>query len=51
MYWGDNGVVKPASETYDENIKKILGEDKNKTRREVKVLSEEQRKRQAMYPY
>jgi len=51
MYWGDNGAVKPTSKTYDDNMKKILGEEPEKTRREVKVLSPEQKKRQAMFPY
>lgn len=50
-YWGDNGAVRAPSKEYDEGYEKIFGKKENKTRREVKVLSEEQRKRQAMFPY
>lgn len=50
--WGDNGAVRAPSKEYDENYDKIFGNKKEpKSRREVKVLSPEQKKRQAMFPY
>lgn len=48
--WGDCGPARTSTKEYEDNIKKIIPE-KKKTRREVKVLSEEQKKRQAMFPY
>lgn len=49
--WGDCGPARTATKEYEQNIKEIFGEKEKKTRREVKVLSDEQRKRQAMFPY
>lgn len=49
--WGDNGAVRAPNKNYDENYEKIFGKKESKSRREVKVLSPEQRKRQAMFPY
>lgn len=49
-HWGDCGPARAATKEYEENAKRIFGE-KKKSRREVKVLSDEQRKKQAMYPY
>lgn len=50
-YWGDNGAVRATNKNYDEGYEKIFGKKEDKTRRDVKVLSPEQKKRQAMFPY
>lgn len=49
-YWGDCGPARTTNKEYEEGVKRIFGE-KEKTRREVRVLSPEQKKRQAMFPY
>ncbi len=49
-HWGDCGPARVPNKEYEENAERIFGK-KEKSRREVKVLSDEQRKKQAMYPY
>lgn len=48
--WGDCGPSRTHSKEYEDNIKKIFKE-KEKTQRYVKPMTDEQKKRQAMYPY
>ncbi len=52
MSWGDNGPSRANSKEYEENIEKIFGKrDEPKTKRYVKELTDEQRKKQQAYPY
>lgn len=52
MSWGDNGPSRANTKNYEENIEKIFGKrEEKKTSRYVKVLSPEQKKKQAMFPY
>lgn len=50
MNWGDCGPARAPTKEYEEGMNRLFGE-KEKKRRDVKVLSPEQKKRQAMYPY
>ncbi len=50
-YWGDNGGARVHSKEFEDNAKKIWSDKPDKKRREERILSDEQKKRQAMFPY
>ena len=50
--WGVHGKTSIPSKEYQENFKKVFGDDSKKTtKREEKILSPEQRAKQQAYPY
>lgn len=49
-HWGDCGPARATTPEYEEGIERIFGK-KEKTARYETKMSEEQRKKQQMYPY